>query len=173
MTVIRGIYFVFTLETKKHMKKIYTFLLIPLMLILFTGCSKDIFKNYEDRIEGTWRLDDVDRIGFGSSSLTFSEGRFTFIAPGKLEYTDRFGGLYRGSWEIRKQFIQGNCNTDDNGNRDCDDRDVRSLSITAIDFQTRDVKTEHFDEIKFTGTDKFNAYIYLNSRTYVFRFRRE
>jgi hypothetical protein len=173
MTVIRGIYFVFTLETKKHMKKIYSFLLIPLMLILFTGCSKDIFKNYEDRIEGTWHLDDVDRIGFGSSSLTFTEGRFTFSAPGKLEYTDRFGGLYQGSWEIRKQFIQGNCNTDDNGNRDCDDRDVRSLSITAIDFQTRDVKTEHFDEIKFTGTDKFNAYIYLNSRTYVFRFRRE
>jgi hypothetical protein len=150
------------------MKKIYSTLLIPLTLIVFSGCSKDIFKNYEDRIEGTWRLDDVDRIGFGNTSLSFTEGRFTFIEPGKLEYTDRFGGLYHGSWEIRKQTIPGNC---DNG--DCNDRNVNALSITAIDFETRDVKTEHFDEIKFTSTNNFNAYIYLNSTTYVFRFRRE
>ena len=150
------------------MKKIYSTLLIPLSLIIFAGCSKDIFKNYEERIEGTWRLDNVDRIGFGNTSLTFTEGRFTFMEPGKLEYTDRFGGLYQGSWEIRKQTIRGNC---DNG--DCNDRNVNTLSITAIDFETRDVKTEHFDEIKFTATDKFNAYIYLNSTTYVFRFRRE
>jgi hypothetical protein len=150
------------------MKKIYFYLLIPLSLVIFTGCSKDIFKNYENRIEGTWRLDDVDRIGFGNTSLVFTEGRFTFMEPGKLEYTDRFGGFYQGSWEIRNQLLRGNC---DNG--DCNDRNVKTLSITAIDFQTRDVKTENFDEIKFTGTDKFNAYIYLNSTTYVFRFRRD
>lgn len=155
------------------MKKLYTSLFISVSLLMVTGCSKDIFKDYEDRIEGTWRLDDVDRIGFGSSSLTFTEGRFTFNGAGKLEYTDRLGGLYQGSWEIRKHRIQGNCDTDNNGNRDCDDRNVRELTITAIDFQTQDVKTEHFDEIKFTGTNKFNAFIYLNSRTYVFRFRRE
>ena len=150
------------------MKKIYFTLLIPLTLIVFSGCSKDIFKNYENRIEGTWRLDDVDRIGFGNTSLSFTEGRFTFMEPGKLEYTDRFGGLYHGSWEIRKQTIPGNC---DKG--DCNDRNVNALSITAIDFETRDVKTEHFDEIKFTSTNNFNAYLYLNSTTYVFRFRRE
>ena len=150
------------------MKKIYSVLLVPVLLVLFTACSKDIFKNYEDRIEGTWRLDDVDRVGFGSSSLTFTEGRFTFLPGGKLEYTDRFGGQYEGSWDIRKQTIRGNC---DNG--DCDDRNVRSLTITAIDFQTQDVKTEHFDEIQFTGTNRFNAYIHFNSRTYVFNFRRE
>jgi hypothetical protein len=148
------------------MKKIYSSLLIPLALVLFTGCSKDILKNYEDRIEGTWRLDDVDRLGFGSSSLTFTEGRFIFSPGGKLEYTDRFGGTYQGSWEIRKRRIQGNCN-------ECDDQTVRSLSITAIDFATRDVKTENFDDIKFTGTNKFNAFIHYNARTYVFRFRRE
>lgn len=150
------------------MKKLYSTLLVAGMLALFTGCSKDIFKNYEDRIEGTWRLDDVDRLGFGSSSLTFTEGRFRFLPAGKLEYTDRFGGVYQGSWDIRKQTIRGNC---DNG--DCDDRNVRSLTITAVDFQTQDVKTEHFDEIQFTGTNKFNAFIYFNSRTYVFNFRRE
>ena len=150
------------------MKKIYVTLLIPLSLIVFSGCSKDIFKNDEDRIEGTWRLDDVDRIGFGNTSLAFTEGKFTFMDLGKLEYTDRFGGLYRGSWEIRKQTIRGNCE-----NGDCNDRNVNALSITAIDFETRDVKTEHFDEVTFTSTNGFNAYIYLNSITYVFRFRRE
>ena len=150
------------------MKKIYPFLLVPLTLIIFAGCTKDIFNNYEDRIEGTWRLDDVDRIGFGNASLTFTEGRFAFIEPGKLEYTDRFGGLYRGSWEIRNQMLRGNCE-----NGDCNDRNVKTLSITAIDFETRDVKTENFDEIRFTATDRFNAYIYLNSTTYVFRFSRE
>ncbi|MBC7829727.1 MAG: hypothetical protein H7122_18430 [Chitinophagaceae bacterium] len=155
------------------MKKIYSILLVPIALILFSGCSKDIFKNYDDRIDGTWRLDDVDRIGIGSTSLTFTEGRFIFTPAGKLEYTDRFGGLYQGSWDIRKHNVQGNCNTDNDGNRQCDDRSVRSLQITAIDFQSRDVKSEYFDEIVFTGTNTFKAYIYLSSRTYVFRFRRE
>lgn len=150
------------------MKKLYLSLLIFTTIIFLSACSKDIFKDYEDRIEGTWRLDDVDRIGIGTSNVTFTEGRFTFIEPGRFEYTDRFGGFYEGSWDIRKQRIRGNC---DNG--DCDDRNVKSLSITAVDFQTRDLKTEYFDEIKFTGTNKFNAFIYLNSRTYVFRFRRE
>jgi hypothetical protein len=155
------------------MKKIYTPLLIPVMLIFFTGCSKDIFNNYEDRIEGSWRLDDVDRIGTGSSFLQFTEGRFIFTEPGKLEYTDRFGGLYQGSWEIRGHNIQGECTIDENGYQNCNDRNVRSLQITAIDFQTRDVKTEYFDEIVFTSSNRFKAYIYLGGGTYVFRFSRE
>jgi hypothetical protein len=155
------------------MKKIYTAVLIPISIFLFTGCSKDIFKNYEDRIEGAWRLTDVDRIGFGSSSLAFKDGRFLFTAAGNLEYTDQTGNLYQGSWNMRRHNIQGNCSTDNNGNSQCNDRNVRSLQVTAIDFQTRDVKTEYFDEIVFTGTNRFKAYIYLNSRTYVFRFSRE
>ena len=155
------------------MKKIYTAVLIPITIVFFSGCSKDIFKNYEDRIEGAWRLTDVDRIGFGSSSLAFKEGKFIFNAAGNLEYTDPSGVLYQGSWNMRRHNIAGNCNTDNNGNSQCDDRNVRSLQITAIDFQTRDVKTEYFDEIVFTSTNKFKAYIYLASRTYVFKFRRE
>jgi hypothetical protein len=155
------------------MKKIYAAVLIPITFVFSSGCSKDIFKDYEDRIEGTWRLDDVDRLGFGGSSLPFTEGRFVFSPGGKLMYTDRSGILYDGSWDIRRRTIQGNCHTDNNGNRDCHDRNVRTLQITAIDFQTRDGRTEHFDEIVFTSTNKFKAYIYLSSRTYVFRFRRE
>lgn len=151
------------------MKKIYSTVLIPAVLIISSGCSKDVFKNYEDRIEGTWRLDDVDRIGFGSSSLPFTEGRFIFMDAGKLQYVDQSGIVYSGSWDMRRRRIPGNCN----GNQDCDDRNVRSLQVTAIDFQSQDVRTEYFDEIVFTGTNRFRAYIYLTGRTYVFKFRRE
>jgi hypothetical protein len=154
------------------MKKIYA-VLLPFAIIISSGCSKDILRNYEDRIEGNWRLDDVDRIGFGNSSLPFTEGKFIFSLGGKLEYTDGSGVKYDGSWNMRRHSIRGNCNTDNNGNRECDDRDVRSLQITAIDFQSQDVRTEHFDEIVFTGTNRFKAYIYLSARTYVFKFRRE
>jgi hypothetical protein len=155
------------------MKKIYSAVLLPFAIIVSSGCSKDILKNYEDRIEGSWRLDDVDRIGFGSSSLPFTEGRFIFSSGGKLEYTDGSGVVFHGSWDMRRHVIRGNCDTDNNGNTQCDDRNVRSLQITAIDFQSQNVRTEHFDEIVFTGTNRFKAYIYLSARTYVFKFRRE
>jgi hypothetical protein len=155
------------------MKKIYLAILIPITFIISLGCSKDVLRNYEDRIEGTWRLDDVDRIGFGSSSLPFKEGRFIFSPNGKLEYIDRAGVLYDGSWDMHRRVIRGNCDTDNNGHRQCDDRNVRTLQITAIDFQTRDIRTEYFDEIVFTGANRFKAYVHLTGRTYVFRFRRE
>ena len=38
------------------MKKFYL-LSVPFMLLLFTGCSKDFLKNYEDRLEGAGRVD--------------------------------------------------------------------------------------------------------------------
>lgn len=155
------------------MKKIYFAVLISCAFIIASGCSKDALKNYEDRIEGSWRLYEVDRIGFGSSSLPFTEGRFSFSPGGKLVYTDMSGALFDGSWDMHRRTIRGNCDTDNNGNRQCNDKNVRSLQITAINFQNRDVRTEYFDEIVFTGTNKFKAYIYLTSRTYVFRFRRD
>lgn len=155
------------------MKKIYSAVLIPITFIISSGCSKDVLKNYEDRIEGSWRLDDVDRIGFGNLSLPFNEGKFVFTAGGKLEYTNASGVSYNGSWDMRRRVISGNCNTDNNGNRQCNDRSVRSLQITAVDFQNQDVRSEYFDEIVFTSTNRFKAYIYLSTRTYVFRFRRE
>ncbi len=153
------------------MKKIYCFVLLS---IFIAGCSKDVLKRYEKRIEGVWQLVDVDRVGIGgsTSNVTFSDGQFTFSRDGQLKYTDNAGNAYNGSWDIRREWRRGSCNTDDNGNRNCDDKQVKTLRITAINFTSQDVKTEYFDEMVFTGTNRFNAYVYSGFHTYVFRFRR-
>ena len=157
------------------MMKLYFFPVLMISFFLLTGCSKDFLKRYEDRIEGgTWRLTDVDRIGWGggSENLPFREGQFVFMENGTLEYTNNNGELFRGNWDIRRRWTSGQCYTDENGNYECNDRQVKSMQVTAINFTTQDVRSEFFDEIIFTGTNRFKAYIYSGSRTYVFRFRR-
>jgi len=148
------------------MKKIYSILFVSFLL---AGCSKDFLKSYENRIEGVWRLVDVDRRGFGGSisQLPFQSGQFTFRDGGQLDYQDDAGNLYEGSWDIRREWVSGNCN----GNN-CDDRQVKALNIVAINFLTQEIRSEYFEEMQFTGTDRFNAYIYSGAHTYIFRFRR-
>lgn len=156
------------------MKKIYPILIIICLGLLQAGCSKDFLKSYDKRIHGSWKIIDVDRVGIGGSisSLAFKEGTFIFTDDGKLEYTDNAGETYNGSWNIRKKRITGNCSTNENGSRNCDDKTVQSLSITAVNFTTQDVKSEFFDDLQFTSTNRFKAYIYSGTKTYVFRFLR-
>lgn len=153
------------------MKKLYSLSTLFVMLLLFTGCSKDILKPYDDRIEGVWELTDVDKVGFGSTNLDFTGGRFTFYGNGRLEYEDGYGGFYEGRWDIRKRNIP-DCYIDEYGNSMCDSRYVRTLSMNVTDFANHDMRTEFFDEIVFTGTNRFKAYLYDGNRTYVFRFKR-
>lgn len=153
------------------MKKLYSLSILLVVLIFFTGCSKDILKPYDDRIEGVWELTDVDKVGWGSTNLNFTSGRFTFYGNGRAEYEDGYGGFYEGRWDIRSRSIP-NCYVDENGNSVCDGRYVSTLSVNVTDFVTHDVRSEYFDEIIFTGTNQFKAYIYDDGRTYVFRFRR-
>jgi hypothetical protein len=156
------------------MKKICSFTIPVLLVFIFAGCSKDFLKRYEERIEGTWNLSDVDRRGWNTStsSVHFRDGTFIFSDDGSLEYINATGERYQGSWNIRKRWVTGNCYTDDNGNYNCDDRYIRSLQILAINFVTQDVITEFFDDIIFTGTNRFNAFIYTGNSTYIYRFRR-
>lgn len=141
------------------MKKIYT---LALICFLFAGCSKDFLKRYEDRVEGTWRLVDVDRNGIGGTlnHLPFTEGQFIFTDGGGLRYINQAGTVYNGNWDIRRQW---------NGR---DDDRVKTLRITAVDFSSQDIKSEFFHKIVFTSTDRFIAYIYSGAHTYIFRFRR-
>lgn len=156
------------------MKKLY-FLSLLLPALLFSGCSKDFLKRYEDRIEGVWQLTDVDRIGWGGSTsdVVFRDGLFTFSNNGKLEYVSTSSQVYQGSWDMRRDWVRGNCYTNEDGNSECNDRYVRSMHITAVDFATQDIRSDYFDEIVFTSTNRFKAYIYTGSRNYVFRFRRQ
>jgi hypothetical protein len=155
------------------MKKLY-FLSLLLPTLLFSGCSKDFLKRYEDRIEGTWQLTDVDRLGWGGSTgdVVFRDGLFTFSDNGKLEYVSTSGQVYHGSWDMRREWVRGNCYTNEDGYSECNDRYVRSMHITAVDFATQEIRSDYFNEIVFTSTNRFKAYIYSGSRNYVFRFRR-
>lgn len=157
------------------MKKFYFFTVLISSFLLWSGCSKDFLKRYDDRIEGgVWRLVDVDRLGWGgsTSNVPFRDGSFVFNDNGRLEYTNSQGEIYQGSWDIRRDWARGQCFTDENGRYSCDDRYVRSLHITAVNFTTQDIRSEFFDEIVFTGTNRFKAYVYTGTRSYVFRFRR-
>jgi hypothetical protein len=155
------------------MKKLYPIALLSLVFIN-AGCSKDFLKRYEKRIIGTWELVDIDRrgIGSGGSGSPFTNGIFTFSEDGRLEYTSGTGQAYRGSWDIRHDWVSGQCSTDENGNNICNDRNVKSLHLMAVDFINQDVRSEFFNEMVFTGTNRFKAYIYDGFRTFIFRFHR-
>ena len=157
------------------MKNIYLLAVGIFFLSFFTGCSKDFLRSYEHRIEGSWRLIDVDRTGIGgsTSNLPFKDGVFTFSENGELEYVNNVGEIYKGSWDIRREWVRGNCSTNEDGSRQCDDRNVRSLHITSVNFQTQDVRSEYFNEIVFTNTNRFKAFIHNSFHSYVFRFVRQ
>ena len=154
------------------MKQHYTLFL--LLLIFCTGCSKDFLKRYEDRLEGEWRLSDIDRRGIGnSSSFPIRVGdRFQFLEDGSLLFTRATGQQLEGNWDVRRIWTNGNCYTDDFGNYDCNTRRVKTLQLAAADFATQEIISVHFDEIQFTGTNRFKGFIYDGWKTYVFRFRR-
>jgi hypothetical protein len=69
------------------MKKIY---FASLALLTLTACSKDFLKRYDDRIQGSWYISQVKRLGIGGdfNDLPFREGSFTFNGDGTLTYTD-------------------------------------------------------------------------------------
>lgn len=156
------------------MKKFYFFSPFLLLSVFFFNCSKDFLKSYEDRIIGTWRISDIDSRGWGSErNLSFREGSFVFGDDGKLTYTNAAGRVYQGSWDLRKEYSRGNCYTDDNGYQQCDDKKVQKMQLTAVDFSAQEIKTEYFDDIIFTNTNRMKAYITSGSRTYVYHFIRQ
>jgi hypothetical protein len=145
------------------MRKIYTSLAI-LSLLLFAGCSKDFLKPYDDRIVGTWQIDDVDKFGFGGSvnDLPFKEGIFRFNKDVTLFYTTSSGSVFNGTWDIQKKRVG-----------DGDNSEVyHSLQITAVNFTSQQVLGEYYDDINFTGTNHIKARIMLGTRTYVTHLRR-
>jgi hypothetical protein len=143
------------------MKKIYSTLLLLFTVFLFNSCSKDAFKSYEERIIGTWQLDDVNRVGIGGGDmdhLPFREGSFTFSDGGSLTYTDGAGQVYSGSWDIERIHSSDNM--------------IRTLQLVVVNFATQELKSELFEEMYFTSTNKFKARITQGLHTYVFHFER-
>src|SRR5688500_10821546 len=109
------------------MKKIY---LPVLALFILTVCSKDFLKRYDDRVEGSWYISQINRFGIGGdfSDLAFREGSFTFKGDGSLTYTDDLGNVSSGTWDIQKRNLNNDV--------------VRTLQITTVDFNTQIVRSE-------------------------------
>jgi hypothetical protein len=136
------------------MKKIYLAGLAASLLI-FSGCSKDVLKSYDERIIGTWQITEVNKFGFGgdANDLPFTSGSLSFMRDGSLLYTDAAGSIYKGTWDIRKKTV--------------DDGTVyRSLQITAVNFINQEVRGEYYDDINFTGTNHIKARIFSGLHTY-------
>ena len=133
---------------------------IVLLSFSLASCSKDFLKRYDKRIIGTWKVTDIDDYGIGSSvSLPFPEdGIFTFSDGGQLVY-NYSGRTYQGSWDIRKQQLEG--------------ESINSLHLTAVDFTNQEVRTEYFDEMRFSNSNHFKAFIHSGLKTYVYHFSRE
>jgi hypothetical protein len=141
------------------MKKLYFTGMIFSFTIL-AGCSKDFLKSYDKRIIGTWQITDVDRVGIGGNTdnLTFRDGTFVFADDGNVTYTNTAGVVFKGTWDIDKKQI--------------DDNERRSLQIAVVDYTTQRLLTEYYDDMNFTGTNKFKANVISTFHTYVTRFRR-
>ena len=141
------------------MKRISTLSLL-ITLLLFASCSKDFLRSYEKRIIGTWKITDVDRIGIGGSTnnLPFRSGTFTFNENGTLTYVNAANINYNGTWEIVK--------------KEQEDEIVQSLQVTAIDFTNQQVLSEYYDDLNFTGTDRFKANTLTGFQAYITYFRR-
>ena len=141
------------------MKNIYT-ISILLCLVTFTHCSKDFLKKYDKRIIGTWRIADVRNYGLGGNTdnLPFTEGSFTFYENGILSYINSLNVTFQGTWDIVKKIRE--------------DQTVHSLEITAVDYTTMQTLSEYYDDMNFTGTDRFKASINSGFHTYVTIFKR-
>ena len=141
------------------MRKLYTTGFIFSVMLLF-GCSKDILKSYDKRIVGTWEITDVKNTGLlgSTSSLTFTDGTFTFYDNGTLTYINSVHDTLQGSWNIIKKTES--------------DEIVQSLQISAASFTTQQVLSAYYDDIDFLGTDYFTASTKTLYTTYVTHYRR-
>jgi hypothetical protein len=142
------------------MRKIYT-LVFVLSSVAFTNCSKDVLKPYDERIVGTWKITDVNKTGFGgnTNNLPFKEGSsFIFLRDGTVTYTSSSGSVYNGTWNIERKNLN--------------DETYQSLQITLVNFTTQQVLGEYYDDINFTSTNHFKAWIYSGTHTYITHFRR-
>src|SRR5262249_33103547 len=117
-------------------------------------------KKYDKRIIGTWRISDVRNYGLGGNidNLPFTEGSVSFFENGALSYINSANTSFTGTWDIVKKYR--------------DDQTVHSLEITVVNYATMQTLSEYYDDMKFTGTDRFKATINSGLHAYVTIFKR-
>ncbi|SDC22286.1 hypothetical protein [Niabella drilacis] len=142
--------------------------MIPFLFLCITaGCSKDFFKPYSERIIGRWELYDTNKIGLGSSRIVYSEGSFQFSSDGSFFYTRRSGAQYAGTWRLKKYTVTV---TNSEGQQSSEQK--HSLLLSATNIEDQQVLAENFDDLNFTGTDRFKAEVSNNFNTVTYKFKR-
>lgn len=135
-----------------------------LSLILFS-CSKSI----EDRLIGSWKLDDAYRkvfLGRDHFTTGFEDGTFTFFENGNATYTsttDTLNGYWRAD-NYNHSFYN-------NGTGQWDSRYMRYLRLHMVNFRQNRFLDWEFDDFSFKNghrTIKAEQYSISNDRVYEF-----
>jgi len=146
------------------MKKWYLPALLGALLV-FTGCSKDIFDRYEKKILGDWEAEGIDSYGSGSLPVNFGQGSYHFSGDKSFTFTNLRGIQYNGKWRIQRYGSTDDCSG-------CSSDNIRSLLVSAME-GSGDLKSDYFNQISFSGTDRFSATMMNGTRTGVLKFRRK
>ncbi|MFT3902730.1 MAG: hypothetical protein QM727_06130 [Niabella sp.] len=142
-------------------------LFVAIALSVFSGCSKDFLKSYNKRIIGEWELYGINKLGFGSSRIVFDEGYFIFREDGTLIYKPHDATEYEGTWRIRKSQQQTNSENGVSSNT------IHNLIISVVNKNDRtDILTESFNDMTFTGTNRFNAIVENQNNQVTYKFKR-
>jgi hypothetical protein len=137
-------------------------------LFTLTSCSK-YFTAPEDRLEGTWKLNNVIREGSWrreTINTGYENGLFNFYNNGSAQYEDNAGRL-NGRWNLQRT---NHGYYDANGNY----REENNLifSINLADFRNNDYLRLDFDDCWFNGSSRFIAVYYTASYQYRYEFVR-
>ena len=143
--------------------------LIAVLLFTSFSCRK-VFNRPEDRLEGNWWLQRVERNAFldwNTISTGYENGSYTFSSNGDATYKDAIGTM-TGRWDmytIRDGYY------DDHGDWQTRNRTV--FKVNLHNFADNRVIDWFFEDCDFKGDNRFNAEYRTPSYKYRYRFIRQ
>lgn len=159
-----GTVFVAFQETLSMQSKLYSFSFIALLVLSLSSCKKWLPEN---RIEGSWRLTEVEkRRAFGNERINsgYESGVFRFNENGTASYTNATDTM-QGNWQMRTQNGPGYYDSD--GNWQTDSRQV--LIIKLYDFNSNRVIDWYFDHFDFRSSGR-RLFAFIESPSYNYRY---
>ncbi len=144
------------------------YLLLSLLAnsFIFSACSK----TYEDRIVGSWQLEDAWRqvfLGRDHFQTGYESGIFTFMENGDATYTSNADTM-TGYWRSDR-YNNGYYNS----NGEWETRTMKYLRISLVNFQQNRRLEWEFDDFHFRdGWQEIRAEQYSLSNDRVYEFER-
>jgi hypothetical protein len=144
------------------------YLLLSLLAtsLIFSSCSKTL----EDRLIGSWQLEDAWRrvfLGKEHFQTGYESGTFTFMENGDATYTsptDTLTGYWRSGRHTSSYY---------NSNGDYESRSMKYLRISLVNFQQNRRLEWDFDDFHFRdGWQEIRAEQYSLSNDRVYEFER-